>query len=83
MWCSRPNDLFKLIKDIDGMELPPLLKSYDKLGAEYMGFNFDASFNTLDGMIIVNLLLSDRAELVKYFGEEGLQNFLRFHGLQP
>lgn len=77
------NDLFKIIKDIDGMELPPLLKSYDKLGAEYMGFNFDASFNTLDGMIIVNLLLSDRAELVKYFGEEGLQNFLRFHGLQP
>lgn len=75
------NELFALIKDIDGMELPPLLKSYDKLGARYMGFNFDASFNTLDGMILVNLLKADREELVKYFGADGLRIYLLFHGL--
>jgi hypothetical protein len=70
-----------VIKDIDGSPIPSLISSYEKLGARYLGFNFDPAFNAIDGLIIVNLLQSDRTELKKYFGEEGLRNYLRYHGI--
>ena len=73
------NDLFQVIKDIDGTELPSLIKSYGKLGARYLSFSFDQNFNTVDGMIVVNILESNREELAKYFSEDGLRNYLNYH----
>ena len=76
------NDLFQVIKDIDGTELPSLIKSYGKLGARYLSFSFDQSFNTVDGMIVVNILQSNRQELAKYFSEDGLKKYLKFHNAE-
>jgi hypothetical protein len=74
-------DLFQVVKDIDGEELPTLIKSYDGLGARYLGFDFDQNFNTVDGMVVVDFLKADPKELSKYFGEEELKAYRRYHGL--
>ncbi len=78
---ANVKELNALITEIDGVGIPSLINSYEKLGARYLGFNFDADFNAVDGLIFVNLLKANREELTKYFGAEGLQNYLKFHGI--
>ncbi len=78
---ANVKELNALVTEIDGVGIPSLINSYDKLGARYLGFNFDADFNSVDGLIFVNLLKANREELSKYFGAEGLQNYLKFHGV--
>ena len=78
---SNVKELNSIITEIDGIGIPSLISSYERLGARYLGFNFDPDFNAVDGLIFVNLLTADRTELVKYFGAEGLQMYLNFHGL--
>lgn len=80
-YVTNVKELNALISEIDGIGIPSLITSYEKLGARYLGFNFDPAFNAVDGLIYVNLLTADRAELTKYFGAEGLQAYLSFHGL--
>lgn len=73
---SSLKELNALITEIDGVGLPGLIGYYDKLGARYLGFNFNPVSNSLDGLVEVNLLTADRTELSKYFGVAGLQNDL-------
>ena len=73
-------DLNKLVNNLDGESIPPLLISYGKLGAKYMAFDRDTAFNTVDGLIIVDLLSPEAAaEASKHFGDNWAQ-YLRFHG---
>ncbi|MFS4458541.1 lysophospholipid acyltransferase family protein [Bdellovibrio sp. HCB2-146] len=63
-------ELNKLVVNLDGNAIPPLLTSYGKLGAKYLAFDRDKEFNTVDGLILVDLLSKDAAdEASKHFGE--------------
>lgn len=66
--------LSDLVADIerDGKGLPVLLRQYLKLGGSITAFNVDPAFgNALDGLIVVDLLKTDRKVLERYLGREG------------
>jgi putative hemolysin len=77
---SGEEQVSDLVADIerDGKGLPVLLRQYFKLGGSIAGLNVDPSFgNALDGLIIVDLLGTDRKVLERYLGKEGAATFLR------
>lgn len=61
-------ELTAIITAIDGKAPPSLLKSYGDLNAKYLNFNFDSIFNTIDGLILVDILDPESiVELKKHF----------------
>jgi putative hemolysin len=80
------DDLAELLADIetDQKGLPVLLRQYLKLGGKLLAFNVDHEFaDALDGLIVVDLVRTDRKQLERYMGKDGLARFLSFHGLLP
>jgi putative hemolysin len=80
------DDLVDLLADIESDQkgIPVLLRQYLKLGGKLLAFNVDHEFaDALDGLIVVDLLRTDRKQLERYMGKEGLAGFLDFHGLLP
>jgi putative hemolysin len=79
------NDLNEISSWISGIEddgkgVPILLKQYLKLGGKVLCFNVDQQFgDTLDGLMVVDLTLTDPKVLRRYLGEEGLRNFVDYH----
>ncbi len=64
----------------DQKGVPILLKQYLKMGGHILGFNVDPDFNnTLDGLIMVDLLQSPEKLLQRYMGETGAREFLAYH----
>jgi putative hemolysin len=64
----------------DSKGLPILLKQYLKLGGTICGFNVDPAFgNALDGLIVVDLLRTERKVLDRYLGRDGAASFLAHH----
>ncbi|GMQ74958.1 MAG: GNAT family N-acetyltransferase [Gammaproteobacteria bacterium] len=60
--------------------VPVLLRQYLKLGGLLLGFNLDRNFgDALDGLILVDLLQTDRSILQRYMGREDSREFLRYH----
>ncbi len=60
--------------------VPILLRQYLKLGGLLLGFNLDRNFgDALDGLILVDLLQTDRTILQRYMGREESREFLRYH----
>jgi putative hemolysin len=60
--------------------VPVLLRQYLKLGGLLLGFNLDRHFgDALDGLILVDLLQTDRAFLQRYMGHAESREFLRYH----
>ncbi len=60
--------------------VPILLRQYLKLGGLLLGFNLDRNFgDALDGLILVDLLQTDRSILQRYMGRENSLEFLRYH----
>lgn len=73
------SDLDEWVKKYDDTVVPSLLKSYSKMNAKYLSFNFDPDFNTIDGMIIVDLLNAPREEIVKHMGEASFTRYLKHY----
>jgi putative hemolysin len=72
----------ELVGDIerDGKGMPILLRQYLKLGGSVVGFNVDPDFgNVLDGLIVVDLLRTDRKVLDRYLGKDNAVTFLERH----
>jgi putative hemolysin len=66
----------------DGKGLPVLLKHYLKMNARLLSFNVDAQFSdVVDGLILVDLLKTDRPHLRRHLGDEGSSAFLAWHGI--
>lgn len=60
--------------------VPVLLRQYLKLGGLLLGFNLDRNFgDALDGLILVDLLQTDRSILQRYMGRGESREFLRYH----
>ncbi|MFZ5813255.1 MAG: lysophospholipid acyltransferase family protein [Thermodesulfobacteriota bacterium] len=78
------DDLVELLADIESDQkgIPVLLRQYLKLGGKLLAFNVDHEFSdALDGLIVVDLLRTDRKQLERYMGKKGLAAFLSHHGL--
>lgn len=76
------DDVSEVIADIDAHKtgVPVLLRQYLKLGGKMLGFNVDKDFsNVLDGLVLVDLLRTERRTLARYLGEEGTRRFLGYH----
>jgi putative hemolysin len=74
--------LSALVSDIepDGKGVPILLRQYLKLGGRLLGFNVDPSFNnSIDCLIMVDLLKTDPRVLNKYMGREKAETYLQYH----
>lgn len=78
---TNPSDVDKVIQDIeDGSGLPVLLRHYLKVGGRIVGFNVDPDFNnSLDGLIVVDLLETSKRSLAKFMGRENAEAFLEYH----
>lgn len=60
--------------------VPVLLRQYLKLGGLLLGFNLDRKFgDALDGLILVDILQTDRTFLQRYMGHDESREFLRYH----
>jgi hypothetical protein len=78
-------DVAELLTEIEASEqsFPILLKQYLKLGGRLLGFNIDHDFGSvLDGLIYVDLRVTDRRLLDRYMGKDRAKQFYRYHGLQ-
>lgn len=73
------SELDEWVKKYDETVVPSLLKSYSKMNAKYLSFNFDPDFNTIDGMIIVDLLNAPRDEIIKHMGESSFTKYLKHY----
>jgi putative hemolysin len=66
-------DLSDVVSDLESSRtgIPVLLRQYLKLGGKLLGFNVDPEFSdTLDGLIVVDLLKTERRLLERYLGKE-------------
>ncbi len=79
-----PDELSELVEDLepDGKGLPVLLRQYLRLGGRLLGSSVDKRFsNVLDGLVVVDLLGTDRVLLERYLTKAGAEQFRRRHNL--
>jgi putative hemolysin len=73
--CSVVADI-----ELEQKEVPVLLRQYLNLGGQILSFNIDKLFSdVMDGLIVVDLLQTERKTLERYMGAEGLFKFLSHH----
>jgi putative hemolysin len=74
-------DLSDVVSDVEPSRtgIPVLLRQYLKLGGKLLGFNVDPEFSdTLDGLIVVDLLKTERKLLERYLGKRETSEFLEY-----
>jgi len=73
--------LAELVEECEnGRSLPVLLRQYLKLGGEILAFNVDPDFgDTLDGLVLVDLLRSEGTSLSRYMGADAYAVFRAYH----
>ena len=60
--------------------IPVLLRHYLRLGGKLLGFNVDPDFSdALDGLILVDLVKTERKLLERYLGKSEAERFLAWH----
>jgi putative hemolysin len=75
------DELSDVVSDIEGDErgIPVLLRQYLRLGGRLLGFNVDPDFsNSLDGLIVVDLMRTERKLLDRYLGKTEAAEFLAY-----
>lgn len=75
-------EVCELIGDIEFQQkdVPVLLRHYLNLGGQLLAFNIDHNFaDVMDGLIVVDLLKTDRKTLQRYMGADGLAALLTHH----
>jgi putative hemolysin len=73
-------DISALISELetDQKGVPVLLRQYLKLNATMLSFNVDPDFhNSVDGLVLVDLLKTDPKILTRFMGEEGATAFYK------
>jgi putative hemolysin len=68
------------LQESDEKGVPILIKQYLKMGGRLLGFNVDRDFgDCIDGLIMVDLRLTEERVLQRYMGQEGARGFLQRH----
>lgn len=75
-------ELDEWVKKYDNIVIPSLLKSYGKFKGRYLSFNFDPDFNTIDGLIIADLISAPKEEVIKHMGQDSYNKYMS-HYVQP
>lgn len=87
LWAPRDMETVStFVADLepDGKGVPILVKQYLRLGGRILSFNVDKDFaNVVDGLIVVDLVRTERRTLERYLGAEGTSAFLSYHAGQP
>ncbi|HPC83489.1 MAG TPA: GNAT family N-acyltransferase [Thermoanaerobaculaceae bacterium] len=82
-WATRDVDTVStFVSDLeaDAKGVPILVKQYLRLGGRILSFNVDPEFaDVVDGLIVVDLLRTERRTLERYMGVEGAASFLSCH----
>jgi putative hemolysin len=76
------DELSEAIADIepDGKGVPVLVRQYLSVGGRILDFHVDRSFsNSLDGLIVVDLLATEPRLLERYLGRDGASVFRAWH----
>jgi hypothetical protein len=76
------DNLSVLVSDMeqDNKGVPVLLRHYLNLGGQILAFNRDADFSdVIDGLLLVDLLKTDKKQLQRYMGKEGYDHYLACH----
>jgi putative hemolysin len=76
------DNLSVLVSDMeaDGKGIPVLLRHYLNLGGQILAFNRDPDFSdVIDGLLLVDLLKTDKKQLQRYMGKEGYADYLTYH----
>lgn len=60
-------------------QIPQLIKLYLELGVRFLAFNKDDEFNTIDGLIWLDITAVPASVGARYFGD-GWQTYLKYHG---
>ncbi len=77
---NEAEQLSELVASIepDGKGLPVLLRQYLRLGGRLLAFSVDPEFSgVLDGLILVDLLRTEREQLERYLTSEGARAYLQ------
>jgi len=64
-------------------QIPQLIKLYLELGVQFLAFNKDDDFNSVDGLIWLEIPGIPDGVGYRYFGEEGWTKYLAAHGKVP
>lgn len=76
-------ELQEFVRQAEGdprAKIPQLIKLYLELGVRFLAFNKDDDFNSIDGLIWLDLTEVPENVGKRYFGEEGWPRYLNFHG---
>jgi putative hemolysin len=76
-------EMSSVIADVEfkQRDVPVLLRHYLNLGGQLLAFSIDRSFgHVMDGLIVVDLMQTDRKTLQRYMGVGGAAAFLAYHG---
>jgi putative hemolysin len=76
-------EMSSVIADVEfkQRDVPVLLRHYLNLGGQLLAFSIDRSFGrVMDGLIVVDLMQTDRKTLQRYMGVDGAAAFLAYHG---
>jgi putative hemolysin len=83
-FCRNMEEVATLVADLEVAQkgIPVLLRHYLNLGGKLLTFNLDPDFSeVLDGLVLVDLLQTDRRALNRYLGREGAEAFLNYQHL--
>ena len=75
-------DISELVSDLetDRKGVPVLLRHYLKLNATILSFNVDKDFcDVIDGLIVVDLMRTDRKILRRFMGDGPMDEFVKRH----
>lgn len=71
-------DLVRFAENNDKAKLPPLIPIYIGIGVRFLGFNYDPSFNTVDGLILADVPLLTPEVRKKFMEEDGSKIFMDY-----
>lgn len=61
-------------------QIPQLIKLYLELGVRFLAFNHDHEFNSIDGLIWLDIPNIPADIIKRYFGEDGWRSYSQYHG---
>lgn len=77
-------DFVRMAEGNPKAQIPQLIKLYIELGVRFLAFNKDDEFNTIDGLIWLNIPQMPMNIGQRYFGEEAWVKYTSHHGqLRP
>jgi putative hemolysin len=76
------NSLQEFVRHAEGdpkAQIPQLIKLYLELGVRFLAFNKDDDFNSIDGLILLDIAKIPPHILTSYMGDDGAKCYIEFY----